>query len=289
MRYIEPSFSEIKESDPFKKIAYVAHNCYQVEKIGQEKEFVMRILSFKHLAMVEHYMLAAEISKELYERLIGFHNRFIILAREGGLFYASFSLRPLLDQKDVKNTPLSGLIVLLPDELKNLFDIGGLDLKREGKILSEEEIDKLPITIYEKIKNVTVRIVTDRGVTHEIVRHRLASYAQESTRYCNYANDKFGKELTFIKPLDYNKFSEIYDRSFSQSEKNYFELLENGSSPEMARGVLPSKLKATIIMTADIEEWKVFFALRCDSRAHPDMRQISIPMQEYFRKEGYIR
>ena len=287
MKYISPSFSEIKENDPYKKIALVAHNCYQVEKQGQEELFVKRILSFKHYAMIEHMMFSCKIDKTAYEELIKFNNRFIVLVNDEGKYYASFSLRPLLEEKELDKTPLSKLAYLLPEEMKSLLE--GPFAPCEGHLLSEEEINSTPDKVYRKIKNVSIRMVTDRGVTHEIVRHRIASYAQESTRYCNYSKDKFGNELTFIKPIDYDKFKDLYDASFKQAEDNYFSLIKAGSTPEMARAVLPNKLKATIIMTASIEEWEVFFLLRCDQRAHPDMRELAQPIEEYFKKEGYLR
>lgn len=127
-------------------------------------------------------------------------------------------------------------------------------------------------------EKITVRIICDRGVTHEIVRHRIASYSQESTRYCNYSNDKFGNELTFIKPCfwtDDDVNMKLWEESMSFIEKKYFEMLEAGAKPEQARSILPNSLKTEIVVTMNLRQWRYFFALRCAPAAHPQMREIA--------------
>ena len=126
--------------------------------------------------------------------------------------------------------------------------------------------------------SLTVRFICDRGVTHEIVRHRLASYSQESTRYCNYSNHKFGGEITVIEPLFFVPGSRSYERwkeACSDAEDAYFDLLEMGATPQEARSVLPNSLKTEIVMTANVREWRHFFKLRCSSAAHPQMQQVA--------------
>ncbi len=126
--------------------------------------------------------------------------------------------------------------------------------------------------------NITVKIVCDRGVTHEIVRHRLASYCQESTRYCNYSQDKFNAEITVIEPCYLDKESAgygIWEISCRQAEKAYFDLLNFGCSPQEARAVLPNSLKTEIVMTANIREWRHFLTLRTSFAAHPQMREVA--------------
>lgn len=124
----------------------------------------------------------------------------------------------------------------------------------------------------------SVKFTCDRGVTHEIVRHRVASYCQESTRYCNYANDKFGSEITVIKPLYLEPGTLGYDAWFmacQTAEGAYFDLLDWGCSPQEARAVLPNSLKTEIIMTANLREYRHFFKLRCAKTAHPQMREVA--------------
>jgi thymidylate synthase (FAD) len=124
----------------------------------------------------------------------------------------------------------------------------------------------------------TVRFVVDRGVSHEIVRHRLASYSQESTRYCNYANED---EITVIDPVFWDEDScehELWRTSCIVSEDTYMTLLKGGATPQEARSVLPNSLKTEVIMTANLREWRHFFKLRTAKAAHPQMREIAIPL-----------
>ncbi|MCI2068845.1 MAG: FAD-dependent thymidylate synthase [Bacilli bacterium] len=283
MIYLDPSFTEIKAEDQAVKVALAAHNCYQVEKNDDPEGFLLRLKGFKHFAMFEHARFVINCSKELYEEIIFLHNRFIDFGENEGKYYLSFSYRPLLeDEKTFKK-----LIGLLPSSSRFLFT--ETEDNNQGRVLTEQEISSLPYPLYKKLAYVSLRIVTDRGVTHELVRHRLASYAQESTRYCNYAKDKFSSQLTIIRPLDYQGREALYDQAFKNAEDSYFALLKAGATPEQARAVLPTKLKATIIITASIEEYETIFFLRCSNRAHPDMRQVMEPIQDYFLKEGYLK
>lgn len=280
MRYTEASFEEIRK-DPLSTAALAAHNCYQVEKSGDAEAFLTRLQGFKHYSVFEFARYASEIEPELYAELKETASPYVALAGEK---YASFSLRPLLED----GKKYSSLIDLVGKEASFLFPehVYG---EKKGRILSEEEISVLPDPVYRKMKFVVLKLVTDRGVTHELVRHRLCSFAQESTRYCNYSKDKFGNEITLIRPLDYEEHKELYDKSFKEAEENYFALLKEGATPEMARAVLPNKLKAAIYMGTDIEEYEHIFALRTSNRAHPDIRSLFEPIREQFRKEGYLR
>jgi thymidylate synthase (FAD) len=130
-------------------------------------------------------------------------------------------------------------------------------------------------------EKMTVRIICDRGVTHEIIRHRIASYSQESTRYCNYLHDKFGNELTFIKPCFWKENSKEYSIWIEQmkaAEDSYIALIKCGAQPEQARSILPNSLKTEIIVTMNFREWRHFFKLRTSPKAHPQMKEISIPL-----------
>ena len=126
--------------------------------------------------------------------------------------------------------------------------------------------------------SLSVRFVCDRGVTHEIVRHRLASYCQESTRYCNYSNEQFGAEITVIEPLYLEPATFCYNLwrdAMQNAEDTYFALLNEGLTPQEARAVLPNSLKTEIIMTANLREWRHFCKLRASKAAHPQMREVA--------------
>ena len=180
--------------------------------------------------------------------------------------------------------------VMLEDEidgqaiLKKLERIGRTCYKSEGNI-NEDSAEKFVKNIMNRNhmsviehESISVRIICDRGVTHEIVRHRIASYSQESTRYCNYSNDKFGNELTFIKPCFFDEGSEgyeIWEKSMQNIENEYMELIEVGAKPQEARSILPNSIKTELVMTMNLREWRHFFLLRCDKAAHPQMRQVA--------------
>ncbi len=135
-------------------------------------------------------------------------------------------------------------------------------------------------------EKVTVLFIIDRGISHELVRHRIGSYSQESTRYCNYAKDKFGSEITVIKPFFYIPGTENYslwEQSCLLAEKNYLDLLGQGSTPQEARAILPTCLKTEIAVTYNIREWRHFFYMRCSPAAHPQMRQVAIPLLLLFQ------
>ena len=129
--------------------------------------------------------------------------------------------------------------------------------------------------------NISVRFVCDRGVTHELVRHRLAAYSQESTRYANYSQDRFGSEITVIKPMFWEEGSEPYEqweKAMLAAEAAYLALLANGARPQEARAVLPNSLKTEIVMTANLREWRHVLNLRASKAAHPQIRQIMLPL-----------
>lgn len=130
-------------------------------------------------------------------------------------------------------------------------------------------------------EKITVRLICDRGVSHEIVRHRIASYSQESTRYCNYTKGKFGEEITVIDPCFWNENSEEYQLWFKcmkYAEEMYLQLVYAGATPQEARSVLPNSLKTEIVVTMNLREWRHFFKLRTAPAAHPQMREIAIPL-----------
>jgi len=125
-----------------------------------------------------------------------------------------------------------------------------------------------------------VRLIVDRGISHEIVRHRLLSVTQESTRYCNYSKNKFNNQITVIDPFFWEQGSPEWlewESACMFAEKKYFRLLET-STPEKARSVLPNSLKTELVLTANIREWRHIFKLRCAPTAHPQMREIMIPL-----------
>ena len=192
------------------------------------------------------------------------------------------------------------------EEMKRIEQIARTCYKSENLITADGESAKKMVSnliahgheaMLEHV-SITVRFTTDRGVSHEIVRHRLASYAQESTRYCNYSKGKFGGEITCINPLNgmyvdtkmkdmsFVELDAIYDEWYAamcDAEKHYMRMLEMGCTPQMARSVLPNSLKTELNMTANIREWRNFFKLRYAQAAHPQMRELACALLEEFK------
>lgn len=139
--------------------------------------------------------------------------------------------------------------------------------------------------------NISARIITDRSVTHELVRHRIASYSQESTRYCSYGKDKFGNELTFIKPIfdkkhniDEEYYIQEWEKSMQQIENTYLDMSNKGVSPEYSRHILPNSIKTEIVATMNLRSWRNFLKLRMSKNAHPQIRDIAFKIFNKFNK-----
>ena len=186
-------------------------------------------------------------------------------------------------------------------ELQHIEKIGRVCYKSEDYITEDGESARKFVAML--IRNgheamiehsfLSVKFTVDRGVSHELVRHRIASFAQESTRYCNYAKDKFGAECAFIdlEPgimLD-NKMKKMSGEEIAlvmaegtsameDAERHYMRLLELGATPQIARAVLPNSTKTEITVSANYREWRNFFKLRVPADVHPQMREVTIPL-----------
>ncbi|MDR1558502.1 MAG: FAD-dependent thymidylate synthase [Clostridiales bacterium] len=171
-----------------------------------------------------------------------------------------------------------------PETLKVIERAGRTCYKSEGGITDTSApafvsrlIERGHEAMLEHAPAISIKFVCDRGVSHEIVRHRLFSFAQESTRYCNYSKDRFNSELTFIKPCFWAEADDAYSvwlNAMEAAERAYFELLNTCKAiPEQARSVLPVSVKTELVVTGNAREWRHFFKLRTDKAAHPQMRQ----------------
>lgn len=137
-------------------------------------------------------------------------------------------------------------------------------------------------------EKITVRFLTDRGALWDITRHRLTSFSVESSRYCNYSKDKFENEIKFMEPFYIKNDEEalkIWKETMETAEKNYFELSKQGYKPDVCRMLLPTSLATEIVMTANLREWRHILTLRCSDRAHPTIRQFTIPLLLHFKEQ----
>ena len=187
------------------------------------------------------------------------------------------------------------------EELKHIEKIGRVCYKSEGNITEDGESAKKFVKMlinrgHEAMiehSSLSVKFVVDRGISHELVRHRIASFAQESTRYVNYSLDKFGNEINVIdirngiildnkmKNMDARTIELIINEwllAMEDAEKHYMKMIELGATPQIARSVLPNSTKTEITITANYREWRNFFKLRVPNTAHPQMREVTIPL-----------
>ena len=178
--------------------------------------------------------------------------------------------------------------------LKQIELAGRTAYKSEDKITNDSAKDFVKMILKRghlsviEHQSVSVRFICDRGVSHEIVRHRLASYTQESTRYCNYTKGKFGNEITVIEPCFWSQDDEkyrVWRQTIEMIEAGYNRLVELGATPQEARSVLPNSLKTEIVVTMNLREWRHFFTMRTSAAAHPQMREVAIPLLKKFQKQ----
>jgi thymidylate synthase (FAD) len=275
MKYIRPSF-KILEQRPgiegiYEQIELAGRTCYKSKRPEGKtaKDFVDRMVASQHYAMLEHgtvYLKIPMLAKDIEEYSNNPYSKVSFI--KGQLaWYVTTNLRVLVENR-------------LLDDLKYLCEP----------------------TEYHK-RRVTVVFTTSNGIAREFCRHRVFSFAQESTRYCNYSKDKFGKELTFIYPswIKYpgGTFEENRNDMFcgfmqacEQSEKYYFQLLDLGYKPQDAREVLPLALKTELVMTGFVSDWKHFFDLRAlgtTGAPHPDAKILAEPLMKEFINRGLLK
>lgn len=274
MKLIESSVQIIEEKDPYKMIELAGRTCYHsLDKITEDssKEFVDRMIKLGHGAMLEHgtvYLTITATSPEVRKYEINPYSRVKKISVDGinGRAYITTNYRVLVENKWL-------------DDLKYQCD---------------------PTPSHEKC--ITVKFICDRGVSHEFVRHRVFSFAQESQRYCNYNKDKFNNELTFIKPTwlniptgDYtywdgdwcdidnmkiqlpsdNGIADNFLWCLNNAGMQYRLLINKGLKPQEARAILPNAIKTELVMTGFESDWEHFFELRCSGAAHPDAKKLA--------------
>jgi thymidylate synthase (FAD) len=199
---------------------------------------------------------------------------------------------------------INNLSVYLKGEAHKI-ELAARDCYQSANQITDDSYIKMLTNLKEKqhfamfeFGHLHVRFITSRGVSHEFVRHRMSSFAQESTRYCNYSKDKFTNEITVIKPTTWDKYDGDEDNKYGWSgskhqwkeameecEDRYFRMLQNGCSPQQARGVLPNDLKTTLNVSTNFREWLHIFELRCSEAAHPDIRNLLTPLRDFLAIE----
>ena len=269
MKIIKPNAVELKQTDLLKHIEVCGRTCYKSEdKItdGSAEKFVSMLRSHAHGAMLEHGTVYLTI--------------FITAADKETFCYRDDIIRKLRDNPYTKfdHRVDNGNYYYFTTNYRVIVENDWEDIMQEFQ--SE-------CTEYHP-KRRTFKITCNRGVSHEFVRHRVFSFAQESQRYCNYSKDKYGKEITFIEPIwqrglqDSTPLMVDWEDCMENAESTYFFLLENGLTSQLARGVLPNDIKTELIMTGFESDWEHFFTLRCAKDAHPEAQEIANMIKEQF-------
>lgn len=279
MKLIESSVQIIEERDPYKMIELAGRTCYKSEdKITEDsaKEFVNRMIKLGHGAMLEHGTIYLKIQE------INGHIPPAMLYWRDSTNQKYSKVRTRLESDSPYSTNYEVLYVTT-----------NLRVLVENNRLADLQYQVKPTEYHER--RITAKFICDRGVSHEFVRHRVFSFAQESTRYCNYSKDKFGNELTFIKPSwgyfknisyeDAGYFDgDVFESSLKKAESYYFKLIEKGWKPQQARQVLPNATKTELVMTGFESDWEGFFKLRCSGAAHPDAKKLADELRELMVK-----
>lgn len=303
MKLIESSVQIIEEKDPYKMIELAGRTCYKSEdKITENsaKEFVDRMIKLGHGAMLEHGTIYLNIPEQTYtETLEDEFGKFNnpnngIVDRYRKNKYSkvnSVAANEELRKKYPKVRPFKLTHHYITTNLRVIVENGWEeDLKWQCDPTEHHE------------KRITAKFICDRGVSHEFVRHRVFSFAQESQRYCNYSKDKFGNELTFIKPTwldiptgDYtywdgdwcdidnmkiqlpsdNGIADNFLWCLNNAGMQYRLLINKGLKPQEARAILPNATKTELVMTGFESDWEHFFELRCSGAAHPDAKKLA--------------
>lgn len=248
----------------YSQVELAGRTCYKSENLitpDSAYKFVTRMINAGHGAMLEH-----------------------------GTVYLTIENYNDADMVKYNRNKYSRIVVTHPDNI--LYVTTNLRVLVDNGWMEDLQYMTSPTEYHEK--RVTVKFTCDRGISHEFVRHRVFSFAQESTRYCNYSKDKFSNELTFIKPEWYDECEDEIDKEdfetyLINSEEYYCNLInKRGFKPQQARAILPNALKTELVMTGFVSDWEGFFKLRDDNHAHPDAQVLAGPLHEEFIKKGYI-
>lgn len=292
MKLIKPSFEILDQQcgleGIYKQIEISGRTCYKSEdKITEDsaKEFVDRMIKSGHGAMLEHGTVYLAMPVET-----------MIPIEANG--WGKYTKNPY--SKGFKVCNVNGQKrVAITTNLRVLVENGWLD---DLQYICE------PTEYHEK--RITVKFITDQGILREFTRHRVFSFAVESTRYCNYTKDKFSNEITFIQPnwisdedikdyhINYNYFIDQdnnhitavnrFMSALKNAEYFYMELIKLGWKPQQARNILPLATKCDMVMTGFVSDWKHFFALRDAASAHPQAQELAHSLHEAFIQRGLV-
>ena len=297
MKLIEPYVTVIPQADPLIHIEKIGRTCYKSASDFTHEtatKFFKGLVNSGHHSVLEHAAFIFKVDMEQLsqsEHLCISQSKYLNWTQvlETNHVYRCIVSGNL---RAIKESGCLGLMYTLlkayPD-MESYFEISDIKslesyytspftlIPRSSFLSSNPNKREIDAHLY-----TSIAFLTDRGVTHEMVRHRPASYSQESTRYCNYSNEKFGSELEFIKPATFDEWSDeeryVYIDSLEKAEIAYMKLTQNGLKAQFARGVLPTDIRTRIVMTSNHKEWRHFFNLRSfgtTGSPHPNMKKVA--------------
>ena len=303
MRIIEPSFTILDELDQQSlpvRIEFCGRICYKSEnRIDSDSAipFVRKMAENGHNSVLEMGVLTLVVTcataRSDSQRSSSLPTQILADRPPGRQSVADHRLHPDLSRDAAFFTPKILSPVPSPSTLKEqhpyffdtlpINDTTGKDCV--GVTIAKmalKDVEQLAAPLHAKHRYLAVKFIVNRAVTHELVRHRPCTFLQESQRYCRYSADKFGNEVTFIKPVFFEEHSEeftVWKQSMEAMEAQYFRLLQT-SSPQAARTVLPNSCKTEIIVYANLLEWQHILSLRTSPAAEPSMREVMIPLAQ---------
>ena len=301
MKIIQPSFEVLDHLDAESlpvRLEYCGRICYKSEhRIRRETAipFVVKMAKHGHNSVLEMAAVSLRLScsRQDMAALYATLPRYLQIDEiEDNILLLSGSVRAFREIFiHCPENPVIRAAAARIGRNNNWFFSGQTGVKEgEGELVAEqvglEQINDLPADLLLRHRHIAVKFIINRAVSHEIVRHRPCSFLQESQRYCCYGDDRFGSEVTFIKPMFFAEGSEEYslwEQAMAETEKLYLQLLKT-SSPQAARTVLPNSCKTEIIVYANLEEWRHIFSLRTTKAAEPSMREVMIPLFEDFQQ-----
>lgn len=301
MKLVQSNAELIQETNPYKLVELVGRTCYKSEdKITDDSyiKFVRNLIVRKHYAMLEHgrvTFVVRDLDPYLLVGVPGIH-----IARDSGYmdckaYVMSVSLSHLYNEKWSWLKPWFNAMRKIAENVYVYGNSSSYSFRSVTLIPcndSECYVDEAVLFAPDEFKYKTIKFTCDRGVSHELVRHRCAA-AQSSTRYCNYSKDKFGSEITFVEPSDYEFWSDEDKQHFEKflkcCENEYMYMVkERAFTPQQARAVLPNALQTEVILTMDLDQWEHFFNLRLFGETgapHPDMKRVAKLAYQYFRED----
>ena len=286
MKFIDPNAEIIDIQNPLERIERIGRICYKSEdKIGPgtAKKFVKMLIQRKHYAMLEHAHVHYKVESESLDILLNIPG-VIVSKLAKHLWLVTVSVSHLFNPQYCKMWPFREMQILFEYQY-NMADVSECPCFSDVRLLDD-------LSDYIELKHshelVSVCFTCDRGVSHELVRHRCA-VAQASTRYCNYASDKFGNEIQVVVPSTFADWDEssraCWTAATNSAEQCYLAMIENGRKPQEARSVLNNSLATQVVLSMTPDRWEHFFDLRSRGTTgapHPDMKVVAdIALEKY--------